>query len=332
MAKNSNSHPKHAGLTPDKLRWHCDPANIPFESTAQVEPAATDMGQERALRALRMGVELTASGYNLFVCGLSGTSRGGMIVRMIEEMHPQDRARAGPLLREQFQEHRPAAAADAATRPGERIQEGSRIRDRFFAPAHSAGVRRRAFPATEDAHRGALHRARKGIDGRFHAADRARAVRAGPHAGGRRGAAGDFSGARGPDGAHRGNPEDGAGREARERGRGGTRAEIRPVPARIHDRLPAHAFAFAGAGERDELPRAGSGVGAGRRRDRGAQGKILRPADFRISRGSAPPHPRQSRPVQGTRGRRGAAAFGEAGHARGRSARTAILSACTAST
>jgi len=32
---------------------------------------------------------LTASGYNLFVCGLSGSSRGGMIVRMIEEMHPQ---------------------------------------------------------------------------------------------------------------------------------------------------------------------------------------------------------------------------------------------------
>jgi ATP-dependent Lon protease len=37
-----------------------------------------------------MGIELTASGYNLFVCGLSGTSRGGMIVRMIEELHPQN--------------------------------------------------------------------------------------------------------------------------------------------------------------------------------------------------------------------------------------------------
>jgi len=47
------------------------------------------MGQDRALRALRMGVEMTASGYNLFVCGLSGTSRGGMIVRMIEDMHPE---------------------------------------------------------------------------------------------------------------------------------------------------------------------------------------------------------------------------------------------------
>jgi predicted ATP-dependent protease len=87
VAKNSN--PNHAGLSPDKLRWHCDPALIPFETTAQVEPTATDMGQERALRALRMGVELTASGYNLFVCGLSGTSRGGMIVRMIEDLHPQ---------------------------------------------------------------------------------------------------------------------------------------------------------------------------------------------------------------------------------------------------
>ena len=88
MSKNSNSkHP--SSLPPEKLRWQCDPARIPFETTAEVEPTVNDMGQDRALRALRMGVELTASGYNLFVCGLSGTSRGGMIVRMIEEMHPE---------------------------------------------------------------------------------------------------------------------------------------------------------------------------------------------------------------------------------------------------
>src|SRR6202023_2326764 len=88
MSKNSNS--KHvSSLPPEKLRWHCDPARIPFETSAEVEPTVNDMGQDRAMRSLRMGVELTASGYNLFVCGLSGTSRGGMIVRMIEEMHPQ---------------------------------------------------------------------------------------------------------------------------------------------------------------------------------------------------------------------------------------------------
>ena len=85
MRKNSNS--KHVSLPPEKLRWHCDPARIPFETTAEVEPTVNDMGQDRAMRALRMGVELKASGYNLFVCGLSGTSRGGMIVRMVEELH-----------------------------------------------------------------------------------------------------------------------------------------------------------------------------------------------------------------------------------------------------
>jgi hypothetical protein len=87
MKKNFNS--KHASLPPEKLRWHCDPARIPFETTAEVEPSTGDTGQERALRALRMGVELSAPGYNLFVCGLSGTSRGGMIVRLIEDMHPR---------------------------------------------------------------------------------------------------------------------------------------------------------------------------------------------------------------------------------------------------
>jgi lon-related putative ATP-dependent protease len=87
MKKNSNS--KHVSLPPEKLRWHCDPARIPFETTAEVEPSTGDSGQDRALRALRMGVELTAPGYNLFVCGLSGTSRGGMIVRMIEDMQPE---------------------------------------------------------------------------------------------------------------------------------------------------------------------------------------------------------------------------------------------------
>jgi len=81
--------PKHACLPPEKLRWRCDPASIPYETTAEFSPITGDIGQERALRALHMGVELTASGYNLFVCGLSGSSRGGMIVRMIEEMHPQ---------------------------------------------------------------------------------------------------------------------------------------------------------------------------------------------------------------------------------------------------
>jgi len=82
------SAPPHAELPPTKLRWRCELPRIPFETTAQAELREGFIGQERALRALKMGVELSAPGYNVFVCGLAGTSRGGTIARMIEDLHP----------------------------------------------------------------------------------------------------------------------------------------------------------------------------------------------------------------------------------------------------
>ncbi|MGB7438448.1 MAG: AAA family ATPase, partial [Candidatus Acidiferrum sp.] len=72
----------------DKLRWKCELSRIPFETTAQAQKREGFVGQERALRALKMGVELSAPGYNVFVCGLAGTSRGGTIAQMIEDLHP----------------------------------------------------------------------------------------------------------------------------------------------------------------------------------------------------------------------------------------------------
>ena len=79
---------KPTELPPEKLRWRCELSRIPFETTAQAELREGFIGQERALRALKMGAELSAPGYNLFVCGLAGTSRGGTIARMMEDLHP----------------------------------------------------------------------------------------------------------------------------------------------------------------------------------------------------------------------------------------------------
>lgn len=83
---------RYTELPPEKLRWKCDLGRIPFETTAQAEPREGFIGQERALRALKMGIELSAPGYNAFVCGLAGTSRGGTIAHMIGELHPQTKA------------------------------------------------------------------------------------------------------------------------------------------------------------------------------------------------------------------------------------------------
>jgi predicted ATP-dependent protease len=80
--------PQHAELPAAKLRWRCELSRIPFETTAQAELREGFIGQERALRALKMGAELSAPGYNVFVCGLAGTSRGGTIAHMIQELHP----------------------------------------------------------------------------------------------------------------------------------------------------------------------------------------------------------------------------------------------------
>src|ERR1700690_772981 len=182
MPKNSN--PQHACLTPEKLRWRCDPATIPYETTAEVEPVSGDIGQARALRALRMGVELTASGYNLFVCGLSGSSRGGMIVRMIEEMHPQTEPAPDRCYVNNFKN---------ADRP--RLLTLPRGQATAFKKEVDSGIEflRRRIPQVFEGEPFQRQKTRIGqgfsvpekrIDGRLHSAHRARAVRARADAGG----------------------------------------------------------------------------------------------------------------------------------------------------
>src|SRR2546428_1356460 len=86
---------KPTALSVDKLRWRCEPARLPFETTAQADLREGFVGQERALRALKMGVELGAPGYNVFVCGLAGASPGGRMARMIDGVKPGGKGSPG---------------------------------------------------------------------------------------------------------------------------------------------------------------------------------------------------------------------------------------------
>src|SRR2546430_7790319 len=79
---------KPTELPAAKLRWRCELSRIPFETTAQAELREGFIGQDRALRALKMGAELSAPGYNVFVCGLAGTSPGGTIPGIIGGVAP----------------------------------------------------------------------------------------------------------------------------------------------------------------------------------------------------------------------------------------------------
>ena len=88
-------------LAPEKLRWRCDPARIPFETTEQAELVEGPVGQDRGLRALKLGVELAAPGYNLFACGLSGTGRAAMTGTALTLVAPEE-ARALEALQRSF--------------------------------------------------------------------------------------------------------------------------------------------------------------------------------------------------------------------------------------
>ncbi|MHC4410815.1 MAG: AAA family ATPase [Planctomycetota bacterium] len=75
-------------LPADQLRWRCDPALLPFETTEEVEALPGVVGQDSAVAALRFGLEIDSPGQNIFVRGLTGTGRMRLVRRMLEELKP----------------------------------------------------------------------------------------------------------------------------------------------------------------------------------------------------------------------------------------------------
>jgi ATP-dependent Lon protease len=76
-------------LEAEDIRWTCPLESIPAETTEDVEPIEGIIGQDRALKALKLGVELFSPGYNIFVCGLSGTGKATTIKTILEKIHPE---------------------------------------------------------------------------------------------------------------------------------------------------------------------------------------------------------------------------------------------------
>ena len=70
----------------EKLRWRCDPERLRFESTDDLPVMEEIIGQERALEAIRLGLDIDGFGYNIFVTGLVGTGRKTAIKGLLEEI------------------------------------------------------------------------------------------------------------------------------------------------------------------------------------------------------------------------------------------------------
>jgi len=73
-------------VPPTALRWRCTPAMIGVDRIDDVTPLEAIIGQDRALRALALGLDIQQNGYNIFVTGLSGTGRTTTIKRLLREV------------------------------------------------------------------------------------------------------------------------------------------------------------------------------------------------------------------------------------------------------
>ncbi len=71
-------------LKPEDLRWRCNPELFEFDSTEDLKPIEGILGQERALKALKLGVDLRKPGYNIYIAGLSGTGKATTVKKILE--------------------------------------------------------------------------------------------------------------------------------------------------------------------------------------------------------------------------------------------------------
>ena len=70
----------------NELRWRCRPDDLGFETTDEVPCCRDIIGQDRALAAITLGLEIASPGYNIFVSGLTGTGKSTTIKSLLESM------------------------------------------------------------------------------------------------------------------------------------------------------------------------------------------------------------------------------------------------------
>jgi len=75
----------------EKLRWRCDPKDLKFTTTDDVEPCDWIIGQDRAVKAIKLGLDIESVGYNIFVTGFVGTGRLTTIKHLLEKLEKKEK-------------------------------------------------------------------------------------------------------------------------------------------------------------------------------------------------------------------------------------------------
>ena len=72
-------------LKSQQLYKVCDPQKFDFSTTAELEERMSALGQDRAISAVELGINIKSKGYNLFCLGPEGTGKTSLVKRILEE-------------------------------------------------------------------------------------------------------------------------------------------------------------------------------------------------------------------------------------------------------
>ncbi|MBI2503148.1 MAG: AAA family ATPase [Candidatus Latescibacteria bacterium] len=97
-------------LSGDQVRKACDPQALGFATTDELSPVEGIIGQQRAVEALRFGLDMPDRGFNIYVAGLPGTGRTTAVQAFLEERARQQASPADWCYVNNFQDpYRPRA-------------------------------------------------------------------------------------------------------------------------------------------------------------------------------------------------------------------------------
>ena len=71
-------------LAPSDLAPDLEPSRLGFQTTLELEPIEEVFGQDRALKALDLGLSIRRRGYNIYASGVSGLGKKELIKRLLE--------------------------------------------------------------------------------------------------------------------------------------------------------------------------------------------------------------------------------------------------------
>ncbi|UCD94860.1 MAG: AAA family ATPase [Candidatus Zixiibacteriota bacterium] len=81
---------KHKELKYKDLLPSINLRKLNIKSSEQVEPCTNIISQERAIKAIKLGLKVKSRGYNIFVTGLTGTGRSTTIKHLLEELDTKE--------------------------------------------------------------------------------------------------------------------------------------------------------------------------------------------------------------------------------------------------